>query len=170
MFPYPKVQYKGQISTHSEDRSDQHYKNMKLCWRQSRTLLSLLEDTSRLVGRMKLLAFCGFLFVFLLCLSAFAAEGTVYFSKTTVPFLLLCFPLVTLKKKKKCSFSNCLLILEETELTNWGGKDNKFREEFSIAKCLCLLCMVAFSLLPVAHCAEFSTFICVLKPTPCLWP
>lgn len=75
MFPYPKVQYKGQISTHSEDRSDQHYKNMKLCWRQSRTLLSLLEDTSRLVGRMKLLAFCGFLFVFLLCLSAFAAEG-----------------------------------------------------------------------------------------------
>lgn len=39
---------------------------------------SLLRNISWLVRRMKLLTLYGFLFVCLLCLSVFAAEGTVY--------------------------------------------------------------------------------------------
>lgn len=72
---------------------------------------------------MKLLALYGFLFVLLLCLSAFTAEGTVCSSNTTVSFLFLCFFfLVTFKKDSL--FSNCMLILiKENKQSLTPGKD-----------------------------------------------
>lgn len=72
---------------------------------------------------MKLLALYGFLFVLLLCLNAFTAEGTVCLSNTTVFFLFLCFFfLVTFKKDSL--FSNCMLILiKENKQSLTTGKD-----------------------------------------------
>ena len=71
---------------------------------------------------MKLLALYGFLFVLLLCLNAFTAEGTVYSYNTTVSFLFLCFPLVSFKKDSL--FSNCILILiKENKQSLTTGKD-----------------------------------------------
>lgn len=44
-----------------------------------------------IAGKMKLLVLCEFLFVFLLFLNAFTAEGTVYPYNTIVSYLILCF-------------------------------------------------------------------------------
>lgn len=85
-----EVQYKGQISTHSEQSIpfDLPYKAARWRWRQPECGSSLLADIAWLTcGRMKLLALCAFLFVCLLCLNAFTVEGTVYPLHTIVSFL-----------------------------------------------------------------------------------